>query len=170
MLIRSGEAPGIGWSRNMLYSGFNALPRSVIRRQTKFAARITRTLSCLNKMTHIYSTNKVILKISIRDAFWEIRNASFPNAPAANEEIMRNNIGYYLADRVTGMGVQLPYREMTIDAVAPMIFRQELAEAGVDESLWPDTNDVKLFRKFFEIEQLPLIADFGEEPVINVQA
>ena len=121
-------------------------------------------------MTHIYSTNKVILKISTRDAFWEIRNSSFPNAPAANEEIMRNNIGYYLADRVTGMGVQLPYREMTIDAVAPMIFRQELAEAGVDESLWPDTNDVKLFRKFFEIEQLPLIADFGEEPVINVQA
>ena len=22
VLIRSGEAPGIGWSRNMLYSGF----------------------------------------------------------------------------------------------------------------------------------------------------
>ena len=29
MLIRSGEAPGIDWSRNMLYSGFNILPRSV---------------------------------------------------------------------------------------------------------------------------------------------
>ena len=28
-LIRSGEAPGTGWSRNMLYSGFNILPRSV---------------------------------------------------------------------------------------------------------------------------------------------
>ena len=45
MLIRSGEAPGIGWSRNMLYSGFITLPRSVFRRQTGFAARITRTLS-----------------------------------------------------------------------------------------------------------------------------
>ena len=45
MLIRSGEAPAIGWSRYMLYSGFNNLPRSVIRRQTGFAARITRTLS-----------------------------------------------------------------------------------------------------------------------------
>ena len=44
MLIRSGEAPGVGWSRNMLYSGFNTLHRSVIRRQTGFAARITRTL------------------------------------------------------------------------------------------------------------------------------
>ena len=44
MLIRSGEALGIGWSRNMLYSGFNILPRSVVRRQTGFAARITRTL------------------------------------------------------------------------------------------------------------------------------
>ena len=44
VLIRSGEAPGIGWSRNMLYSGFNILHRSVIRRQTGFAARITRTL------------------------------------------------------------------------------------------------------------------------------
>ena len=29
VLIRSGEAPGVGWSRNMLYSGFNNLPRSV---------------------------------------------------------------------------------------------------------------------------------------------
>ena len=30
MLIRSGEALGVGWSRNMLYSGFNTLHRSVI--------------------------------------------------------------------------------------------------------------------------------------------
>ena len=29
VLIRSGGARGIGWSRNMLYSGFNILPRSV---------------------------------------------------------------------------------------------------------------------------------------------
>ena len=29
VLIRSGEAPAIGWSRNMLYSGVNILPRSV---------------------------------------------------------------------------------------------------------------------------------------------
>ena len=29
VLIRSGEAPGIGWSRQMLYSGFDILPRSV---------------------------------------------------------------------------------------------------------------------------------------------
>ena len=48
MLIRSGEAPAIGWSRNMLHSGFNTLHRSVIRRQTGFAARITRTLSRYN--------------------------------------------------------------------------------------------------------------------------
>ena len=48
MLIRSGEAPAIGWSRIMLYSGFNTLHRSVIRRQTGFAARITRTLSRYN--------------------------------------------------------------------------------------------------------------------------
>ena len=47
MLIRSGEAPAIGWSRSMLYAGFNILHRSVIRRQTRFAARITRTLSGL---------------------------------------------------------------------------------------------------------------------------
>ena len=29
VLIRSGEAPAIGWSRNVLHSGFNILPRSV---------------------------------------------------------------------------------------------------------------------------------------------
>ena len=45
MLILSGEARLFGWSRSMLYLGFNVLPRSVIRRQTGFAARITRTLS-----------------------------------------------------------------------------------------------------------------------------
>ena len=30
-LIRSGEARLVGWSRQMLYSGFNILPRSIIR-------------------------------------------------------------------------------------------------------------------------------------------
>ena len=29
-MIRSGEAPAIGWSRNMLYLGFSILPRSVV--------------------------------------------------------------------------------------------------------------------------------------------
>ena len=29
VLIRSGEARLVGWSRSMLYSGFNILPRSV---------------------------------------------------------------------------------------------------------------------------------------------
>ena len=49
VLIRSGKAPGVGWSRDMLCSGFNILHRSVVRRQTGFAARITRTLSRLNE-------------------------------------------------------------------------------------------------------------------------
>jgi len=48
MLIRIGEALAIGWSRNMLYSGFNTLHRSVVRRQTGFAARTTRTLYSSN--------------------------------------------------------------------------------------------------------------------------
>ena len=30
-MIRSGEAQLVGWSRSILYSGFNILPRSVIR-------------------------------------------------------------------------------------------------------------------------------------------
>ena len=47
VLIRSGEARLVGCSWIMLYSGFNNLHRSVIRRQTGFAARITRTLSRL---------------------------------------------------------------------------------------------------------------------------
>ena len=64
MLIRSGEAPAIGWSRNMLYSGFNILPRSVIRRQTGFAARITRTLSDLSSSMHSK------LRYSIGGLFW----------------------------------------------------------------------------------------------------
>ena len=31
VLIPSGEARLVGWSRSMLYSGFNTLPRSVVR-------------------------------------------------------------------------------------------------------------------------------------------
>ena len=42
-MIRSGEAPGVGWSRSMLYSECITLPRSIVRRQT--AARISTTLS-----------------------------------------------------------------------------------------------------------------------------
>ena len=42
----------------MLYSRFDILPRSVVRRQTGFAARITRTLSCSNDSP---------IKISIRN-------------------------------------------------------------------------------------------------------
>ena len=30
-LIRSGEARVVGWSRQMIYSGFNISPRSVVR-------------------------------------------------------------------------------------------------------------------------------------------
>ena len=56
MLTRSGEAPAIGWSRNMLYSGFDILPRSVFRRQTGFAARITRTLS--RSYTSLHAAHK----------------------------------------------------------------------------------------------------------------
>ena len=39
----------------MLYSGFVTLHRSVIRRQTGFAARITRTLSCSEQTIHMKS-------------------------------------------------------------------------------------------------------------------
>ena len=118
-------------------------------------------------MSHIYSTNKIVFRVTMRDAFWDIRNSSFPEFPPVNEESKRENAGYYLADQVTGTGLQQPCREIAIDAVAPMIFRQELAEAGVAESLWPDTDDVELFRKLFRIEQFPLTADFGESPVVN---
>ena len=59
VLIRIGGAPGIGWS-NMLYSGFNTLPRSVIRRQTGFAARITQALSRLNNAMQTLNNETVI--------------------------------------------------------------------------------------------------------------
>ena len=63
--MRSGEAPVIGWSRNMLYSGFNILPRSVVRRQTGFAARITRTLSRSTMKRH--STQNPYQSPSVRN-------------------------------------------------------------------------------------------------------
>ena len=63
LLIRSGEAPAIGWSRNMLYSGFNTLPRSIVRRQTGFAARITRTLSDSANGSPMKNSNSVFLSV-----------------------------------------------------------------------------------------------------------
>ena len=58
VLIRSGEARLVGWSRIMLYLGFNTLHRSVVRRQTGFAARITRTL-CHRRNGHLDETNEL---------------------------------------------------------------------------------------------------------------
>jgi len=45
MMIDLSLITGIGWSRNISYSGFNTLPCSVVRRQTGLAARIARALS-----------------------------------------------------------------------------------------------------------------------------
>ena len=61
VLVRIGEAPEIGWSRNMLYSGFNILPRSVVRRQTGFAARITRTLSGLRMRKRQFAIRTLLI-------------------------------------------------------------------------------------------------------------
>ena len=65
-MIRSGEAPAIGWSRNMLHSGFNTLPRSVVRWQTGFAARISTTLchltsDAINYMDQLHTIRLVSL-------------------------------------------------------------------------------------------------------------
>jgi len=123
----------------------------------------------LDEMSHTYSTNKVILKISMKEPFWEFRNSAIPDFPPLDEDGMKDNFGYYLADRATGTGLQKQYKDATLEAVSPLIFKQELAEAGIHESCWPDTNDVKLFRNFFRVEQYPLIADYGNEPVKNVR-
>ena len=80
---------------------------------------------------------------------------------------MKNDVGYYLADRIIADGDQQALKQMSIDSVAQKIFQQELTEAGVNESFWPDTTDVTLFRKFFNIKVLPMIADFGKEPLRN---
>ena len=73
MLIRSGEALGIGWSRNILYSGLNTLPRSVLRRQTGFAARITRTLS---RSTSLHSLFPNISRLNANRIQIVIQNAT----------------------------------------------------------------------------------------------
>ena len=90
---------------------------------------------------------------------------SFP----ASESAIQKYVGYYLADRLIGDGDQEALRQVSIDAVTQKIFQQELTEAGVDESFWPDTTDVTLLRKFFNIVVLLLIADFGKEPVKNTE-
>ena len=74
MLIRSGEAPGVGWSRIVLYSGFITLPRSVVRRQTGFAARITRTLSASIEPDAITLVFAVALAILPALTFTETHN------------------------------------------------------------------------------------------------
>ena len=61
-LIPSGEALGIGWSRNMLYSGFTTLPRSVVRRQIGFTVRIIRTLCRRPSDMRLRSVDRRLLK------------------------------------------------------------------------------------------------------------
>ena len=50
----------------MLYSGFNTLPRSVVRRQTGFAARITRTL-CRCKQKSVFEEFPQTVKLEVMD-------------------------------------------------------------------------------------------------------
>ena len=76
VLIRSGEAPAIAWSRNMLYSGFNTLHRSVIRRQTGVAARITWTLSRSNMKIRLKFSIAQLLGLMVLIVWW-----LFPGLP-----------------------------------------------------------------------------------------
>ena len=68
-MIRSGEARLVGWSRHMLYSGFNFLPRSICRSANSIArsdnadvvplARMSTALNHMDKQ-HIYGFGNLL--------------------------------------------------------------------------------------------------------------
>jgi len=111
VLIRSGEALAIDWSRNMLHSGFNTLHRSVIRRQTLFAARITWTLFRSN-------------------LFWTIRMCIF-SQPVNSVNATR------IFARPTGTGSQFLAYQMSYNSpsenaiILPLPVRTSAREDGV---------------------------------------
>ena len=68
----------------MLYSGFDILPRSVVRWQTGFAARITRTLSDSGtKMKKILTKRNVIVAILCLIAFLSLQIVLYLHASSA---------------------------------------------------------------------------------------
>ena len=114
MLIRSGEALGVGWSRNMLYSGFNILHRSVVRWQTGLAARITRTLSGFEKFklmewnTHLKNLSLHLLgnldqrELEHLRQYHEISDyLGYPPAVIEEIELAQNRLGFELPKSLT---------------------------------------------------------------------
>ena len=102
-MIRSGEAPAIGWSRNMLHSGFRTLHRSVIRRQTPFAARISGTLFRSETLSQdaMPLTQMQIIQ-SLGDAMsWFERELAW-GVPTAELRHLNGRIGELYAALITG--------------------------------------------------------------------
>ena len=118
MLIRIGEALGVGWSRNMLYSGFNILPRSVFW-SAYFNGRSD-------------NTDVIPLDESLVDANSATGNTRRPTLGCIAVALL-TALGFYLAFYFSPLGQHLRYygpaEEIVNELVMPL--RNDLLDGDV---------------------------------------
>ena len=99
-------------------------------------------------------TNRVILAVSAKQAVRDL--VSGLSRPASLIPM-----SHYLVDHSNG----LDGRRAELQRVFRWIFRQQLEELAIPESIWPDVESLDQFERHFDYEYLGLDADFGTGPV-----
>ena len=118
-------------------------------------------------MTDTLATNRTLLEIRWRQSFCDLRSRCLPEAANINAKEASENKGYYLMDPPNGSGLTKPLRVQALSKVSSRILEQELAEAGIPRSEWPETQSFDVFNEYLDVNYLALIADFGTKPLRN---
>ena len=112
----------------MLYSGFIILPRSVIRRQTGFAARITRTLCRLEAPLN---SQPFLTQYDLNREIWQDCYIGFLIEPHSMETVNRDTVVAHLADRPIPMpfGGPAPLSRITPESMKTLSLADGLSLA-----------------------------------------
>ena len=136
-MIRSGEAPAVGWLRNMLHSGFRTLHRSVIRRQIGFAARISGTFVKLDEITDGLENTIILIETLTGSQFWtEPKDLEYSSLtasgirshhPAGTNACFADDAVYFMSSEISPEEL----RALLTISGGESITRQSLIERGI---------------------------------------
>ncbi len=115
----------------------------------------------------VYNTNKTLLKVTLLAPLRELKIKCFPQTANQTFEEFSSMHGYYLIDVPLKEGYQEPIRDKAIEKISAKIFNSELTELGIPPAMWPNIHDYDQFKRYFKIEFLSLIADFGTDPIVT---